>query len=493
MKKCYLFGLVFLTCLASGSTALAAHPQTGDSLEEWLTSQVPQSVTFMLANISRPGAAAGSVVAAPGQSPNYYFHWIRDSSLTMDTVVTLLESSQTDADKDLYGKILMDFISFSKGLQATNNLSGGAYSTGLGEPRFNLDGTISNLPWGRPQDDGAAIRASTLMRLGNALLDAGQVQWVTTNLYSSGLPAKSVIKADLEFIAHHWTDTSFDIWEEIRGDHFYTRMVQRRAMIEGAEFADRMGDTDASGYYQAQAQLIEQSLENFWSDSNGYIVATLNQTAGSTFKTSDLDSAVVLGVLHGAVQLHTRELNTDEALFGVSDDRVIATAQKLESAFASLYPINAAVDRDQLAPAMGRYVEDRYNGFVSNAHGNPWFLMTNAFAEYYYRVASLYRKNQAIEVSATVANWIAGLPNGASINLMAGASIASSDPRFETILAVLKNHGDQFFARTELYSDPNGNMSEEIDRNTGAMTGAANLTWSHASILTAFWARQALN
>jgi glucoamylase len=495
MTKYHLIGLriamFFGICFVSGGPAFAVEPQALASLDDWLSFQVPQSQTLMLANISRPGAAAGSVVAAPGQSPNYYYHWIRDSGLTMDTIVTLFENTQSDSDRDLYNKTLGDFIDFSKQLQATNNQSGAAYSTGLGDPRFNVDGSADTTHWGRPQDDGAAIRASTLMRLGNAMIDQGQIQWVSSNLYSSGLPATSVIKADLEFIAHHWMDSSYDLWEEIQGDHFYTRMVQRRAMVEGAEFAERMGDGEASGYYQIQAQQIEQSLDNFWNGTDNYIVATLNQTAGPTIKTSDLDSAVILGILHGTIQLHTRGLTADEVQFGVTDDRVIVTALTLESKFASLYPINGAGDAE-LAPAMGRYAEDRYNGFISNAQGNPWFLMTNAFAEYYYRAASLYQKNQEIAVTPVVASWIKSLPGAASLDVSENETIANSDPRFETIISLLKNRGDQFFARTQTYSVSTGEMSEEIDRNTGAQTGAQNLTWSHASVLTTFWARQSL-
>jgi glucoamylase len=486
-----IFCFVLMLGMFDGTIAQAASPKASLPLENWLSFQTPQSLNLMLTNISRPGSAAGSIVAAPGQVPNYYFHWVRDSSLTMDVIITLLENSQSDSDRNTYDKIVLDFIHFSMQLQATTNPSGGPYDTGLGEPRFNVDGTPNTLHWGRPQNDGAAIRASTLMRLGNSLLDEGQMQWVATHLYTSGLPARSLIKADLEFVAHHWMDPSYDIWEEILGDHFYTRMVQRRAMVEGAEFAERMGDVDASGYYQLQAQQIEQSLENFWSPSNNSIVATLNQTAGPTIKTSDLDSSAILAVLHGAIQLHTRSLNADEARFGVSDDQMIVTAQKLESVFAALYPINQT-EQGTLATAIGRYAEDRYNGVAFDAAGNPWFLLTNAFAEYYYRVAAFYKTAQSISITPVVASWLESLQGSSTITVSAGETITSTDSRFEAILSLLTEKGDQFFGRTQLYSDPSGNMSEEIDRTTGTMTGAQNLTWSHASMLTAYFARQSL-
>jgi Glycosyl hydrolases family 15 len=34
-----------------------------------------------------------------------------------------------------------------------------------------------------------------------------------------------VIKADLDYVSSHWDAATFDLWEEVNGAHFYTRMV----------------------------------------------------------------------------------------------------------------------------------------------------------------------------------------------------------------------------------------------------------------------------
>jgi len=49
-----------------------------------------------------------------------------------------------------------------------------------------------------------------------------QIQVILVN----GVTDKKVIKADLDFIASNWNTTSgFDLWEEVPGSHFYTRLV----------------------------------------------------------------------------------------------------------------------------------------------------------------------------------------------------------------------------------------------------------------------------
>jgi len=57
------------------------------------------------------------------------------------------------------------------------------------------------------------------------------------------------IKTDLEYVAHNWQENSFDLWEESNGDNFFTKMVQRKALINGAAFATQMNDTGAAAFY----------------------------------------------------------------------------------------------------------------------------------------------------------------------------------------------------------------------------------------------------
>jgi hypothetical protein len=79
-----------------------------------------------------------------------------------------------------------------------------------------------------------------------------------------------VIKADLDFVASNWESSGFDLWEEVNGMHFYTRLVphilrvalmemQYRALYDGAVFASSLGDSVGAAEYSSQAQQIVSS------------------------------------------------------------------------------------------------------------------------------------------------------------------------------------------------------------------------------------------
>ena len=87
----------------------------------------------------------------------------------------------------------------------------------------------------------------TLVQLANLCLDQGLDSVVKDKLYRAELPACTVIKADLEFVSHHWSETCSDLWEETRVIISTRQMVQRKSMIVGAQLADRMGDGAAAG------------------------------------------------------------------------------------------------------------------------------------------------------------------------------------------------------------------------------------------------------
>jgi glucoamylase len=485
-KLSFGLALVFFSTLVTLPSQVWA-----TDLNSWISTESVAAQSLMLQNISRPGTGLGSVVAAPAQgaNPDYYYHWVRDSGLTMQAVVGIYDRA-TGTTKAQYFQILSNFVDFSTYIQQSSNLSGNPWDTGIGEPKFNVDGSDYSLDWGRPQSDGPAIRASAMIHFANLLLDQGQIAYVQQKLYSPSLPATTLIKADLEYISHHWQDPSFDLWEEVEGTHFYTRMVQRRALVEGAEFATEMGDSNAAAFYSAQAQQILGQLADHWSAQENYLVETINQTGGHNNKISDIDSAAVLGALHGTISLHNQASYTsDDSLYGVTDDRVLLTSLRLKQVFQSLYTINQT-GGPNVGPGIGRYPEDTYNGTDTASQGNPWFLTTLAFAESYYKAATAYETSGSIPVTRGFVSWFTDIAgSSSSITLNVGETIHSSDFRFSGILSTIRLGGDRFLARCQLHADPSGALSEEFNRNNGFMQGAANLTWSYASFLTAIWAR----
>ncbi len=115
--------------------------------------------------LPRPGSVAAAAMGRPGE-PDYGFHWVRDSALVMRVLATL-ESASPATEAMVYAQRLVDFIRFSRELQQSDS------PQGLGEVRYNLDGSEDILRWSRPQLDGAPLRALALIS-GSRLSRAGR-------------------------------------------------------------------------------------------------------------------------------------------------------------------------------------------------------------------------------------------------------------------------------------------------------------------------------
>ncbi|KTC68932.1 glucoamylase [Legionella birminghamensis] len=407
----------------------------------------PDEINALKNNFAANITQEGAIMASPSRSnPNYYYDWARDSAISMNLIASWYEQSRDQASKQR----LLSYVSWVERLQHQNDPLPGQDI--LGEPKFYMpDSPLAAQPytgpWGRPQNDGPAIRAMTLIRFANSLLVDGESAYVREHLYSQGLNPDDMgtIKMDLEYTAHHWQDKNFDLWEEVLGDHFFTAMVQRKALLEGSVFARQLDDPLAAQYYSEQARLIEKRLYKHIDCQNNIIQATLPPHDGPQ-KTSELDSAVILGVLLG---------NTHDDVFSPRAASVKHTVKALREQFKSLYPINEQYENALL---FGRYPGDTYDGYVNNGQGNPWFILTATIAEYYYTLAQeelAHKHNRDI-----VEHYI--------------------------------QTGDAYLRLVKDYA-PDMLMSEQINLVTGAQQGAYSLTWSYVAVLRAIQAREALD
>lgn len=405
----------------------------------WLANQKKISLHKMLENISRPDTVPGTVVAATTrENPNYYYHWVRDAALVINTLLLTTGDGVADEFDVLTDKILRDYATLSRRQQMT-----WTRSSWSGEPKFNPDGTAFADDWGRPQIDGPPLRAMTLIRWAKQLILQGEADYVRKVLYDSSIPTQSVIKGDLEYTAHHWNETSFDLWEEVKGRHFYTLMVSMSALNDGAYLAIMLGDIGAASYYGDEARKIRSFIADRLVKSElSRILTTVDQEDGLTYKTSQIDIAVVLGLLHAPSR---------GDFLNESAPVVLTSVETIIDAFRGLYRLNR--EQPELAPAIGRYPEDLYGG-ATFAGGNPWVLTTLAAAEFYYK------RSQALAET--------------------GESAAATE-------AIRK--GDTFVARMQLHTGPDGALSEQFSRENGYMTSVENLTWSYAASITAALAR----
>lgn len=383
----------------------------------------------------------GAIVASPSkQNPNYYYDWVRDSAIAMALVETWYETTHSSE----YKNHLQLYVSWTAGLQLQPDPIPGMDI--LGEPKFYIDGYPFDGIWGRPQNDGPALRASTLTRFAQHLLNHGEEAYVQTYLYQPHLNPKTmgVIKRDLEYTAHHWQDADYDLWEEVLGHHFFTAMVQQKALVEGAALARRLHDDKAADFYDLQAKLIQNRLHQHLDTTHQLIQATLAPHPGPQ-KTLELDTSVILALL----------LNPQEnGPFAINHPYAKQTVQALHDQYANLYPINQQASGPIL---FGRYPGDTYDGYRNDGLGNPWFILTATMAEYYYTLAYRLPENE----------------------------------RNSTLFNTYLKTGDDYLRLIKKYT-PTLEMSEQINLNTGIQQGASLLTWSYTSVLRAIELRKKL-
>lgn len=88
------------------------------------------------------------MIASPSiVNPDYLYTWVRDSSLVFKVIVDQFTLGE---DTSLRGQI-DDFFTAEAALQQVSNPSGTVTTGGLGEPKFNINGTAFTGAWGRPQ------------------------------------------------------------------------------------------------------------------------------------------------------------------------------------------------------------------------------------------------------------------------------------------------------------------------------------------------------
>ncbi len=472
----------------------AASQGDSASLDDWMGLEAQKAHEWMFANISAPGTLPGTVLAAQDHSNPEYdlgYHWVRDAGLVMKVVANLhrqavvaYKQARTEEDKrkfaerrDFYFNRLMEFANASRIHQTNGSLSD------LGEPKHRADGSAFKDPWGRPQNDSPAARALALITFANTLLMEGRRDIVQGLLYKPELPARTVIKADLEYVAHHFSEKSFDAWEEVYvdngGSHFYNAMVQRRAMLEGAELARKVGDAGRDGksgavarYEQAAADLTKL-IERHWNKDLGLVVTSIKGNSqpgadgGKNYKDSHLDSIVEIAAVRG---------NMRDGFFGPTDDRMQATLHKAKQRFKEIYKINQLPNVPGVA--IGRYPEDELFG------GNAWVISTLGFGEFYSDAARDYTDSGRIAVTELNLPFFQDLKTASADKLHAGMTIHRKDAMFVELISGLKAAAEAQVARVRYHTDRNdGSWSEEIDRNTGLKRSAEKLTWNSAAYL----------
>ena len=435
-----------------------------EAIEPWLDLQYRRAASAMLRSISpvgivkqRPGFGQtvrpikGAIVASPvlasyDPDPDYFFHWYRDSAVIVDALRLLHAETKISATAREH---LMDFVRFSRALLQVDGRAlvadarwrvavapdftkflrldadlGAAHGEAIaGETRVNPDGRLDISSWPRPQYDGIALRALTLLRWLHQVGAEGD----------AGAELTALIRFDLDFTLRHWRQPSFDIWEEERGQHYYTLRVAGAALLAGAGWLERIGEAALARQYHLESQAVDRALDDFWDPEAGYYRSRVLSSGAPSSK--ELDIAVILGAIHSAS-------DADAGRHTAQDPRMHATLERLEALFDAAYAINRGRPGER-GPAMGRYAGDVYYS------GGAYFFSTLGAAEFCFRAA---------RGAGDAAAWI--------------------------------HRGDAYLRTVQAHVPASGAMSEQFDQNTGAQTSARELAWSYAGFISCVHARR---
>jgi glucoamylase len=139
-----------------------------------------------------------------------------------------------------------------------------------------------------------------------------------------------------------------------------------------------------------------------------------------------------------------------------------------------------------------RYPEDVYTGTgTAPDGGNPWFLATAAIAELFYLATADFQSGGTIAVTDTSLPFWQYFAPGAG--LIANQTYSSESSEFNAAILAIEGWGDAFMRRIKYHTPDSQRLAEEYNRDNGISTGAMDLTWSYASVLTAAFARAKLN
>ena len=285
----------------------------------------------------------GTIRASPTDDPkcNYNYHWTRDAAIVINSLIKLYHHHDTPKKtKDKCFDIFKNYIE----AESQHNL----YH--LGEPKFNLNNTPYTGNWGRPQNDGPALRGLVLIKL------------LTIVIQKQDL-IKHLIFNDLLYTITVLEDFCFGLWEEQKGYHLYTRMVQYK-------FIKVCYENNVVQLEKLNQAVLDRAKELVFhhisvKDNKIHAIFDINGQVQREF-----DGAFLLGLNH---------IDYDIDGLDINKDYVKKYVDNLVKNFNEEYPISDTLS----IPFMGRYNKDHYFG------GNPWIIITASLFQYWIKTEDI--------------------------------------------------------------------------------------------------------
>ena len=274
----------------------------------------------------------GSIIASPTKDPDYNFHWVRDSAIVINS---LIENCDDNQEKDKHIKIFENYINIE--LIHINHHAA--------EPKFNIDGTPYLGEWGRPQNDGPALRGIVCLKLINI------IPFRLNSLLD-------IINNDIDYTINNIDKPCFDLWEELYGYHLYTRIMQYA-------FLYKIKNNNKFKFNTINNNILNSSYKN--------ITDHFSKTNDKIYSAYSCNGRI-LREYDASLLLAFSFLQYDIPNISIYTDRIQTYVNNMILEFNTIYPINKKLN----IPFLGRYLNDNYFS------GNPWLITTIALFNYLY-------------------------------------------------------------------------------------------------------------
>lgn len=280
----------------------------------------------------------GMIIASPSNDPPYKFHWIRDSALVMRVIIDYFIKFKNDSE-------LIHIINYIDNEAQIQNLK---TISGLGEPKINLNKTAFNDSWGRPQNDGPCLRGINMIKIFNLLKDDYPI--ICNNI------VLNIIKKDFEYTINNYNKPCFELWEEIQGWHFYTRLVQLKFLKDFLDLSIYFENIDVKKVNDVLNELKKNIKHHLKVD---YIISSFDKN-GNINKLDD--ASIFLAFCH---------IDFDKDILNfIPVTLCLKNADNLIKFFRNKYNINNL-------NLIGRYKNDKYYD------GQIWIICSLALSQIY--------------------------------------------------------------------------------------------------------------
>lgn len=202
-----------------------------------------------------------------------------------------------------------------------------------------------------PQRDGPPLRARALMKyveLFGSQISATQKTTIT-----------NLIKNDLDYTVKYWSSQTFDLWEEVQGNSFFTDLASFHALAIGSTYFKSL-DATRSSTYLAESKKVRCYIANsYWAagtNKNAYS-SNINNNNGRSGLDANSIIAAQLYPTSPSAAYSSNPCSTD--FFSPCSDRMLASTYAVVESFRGKYSVNSAREASgSKALAIGRYAED---------------------------------------------------------------------------------------------------------------------------------------